>query len=129
MADISTAFFQQQAVLAFNAFGDIIKDVTYRQRTAGTYDESAGTRPVTESDETTRIVAFQQLGGDNNMSEINLEDLRVERARAIIIQSELTATPKIDDEILTLNGSTWRVEEIADINQVIWDLTIRAIKQ
>ena len=129
MADISEAFFQQQATLAFDSFGDIIKTVTYRSRTSGAYDESAGTRPVVETDYSTRIVAFQDFINQKHFVELDLEDQRAKRARAIIIQTELTATPKIDDEIFTLQGSVWRVEKIANINNVIWDMIIRAVKQ
>lgn len=129
MADISEAFFQQQAVLAFDSFGDIIKTVTFRSRTSGAYDESAGTRPVIETDYSTRVVAFQDFINQKHLLEVDLEDQRVTRARAIIIQTELSVTPKIDDEIFTLQGSTWRVEKVANINNVIWDMIIRAVKQ
>ena len=126
---INTQLFLDAAVTAFNAFGDIIKDVTFRQIAPGTYDPATGTQTAGTVDTATRTVAFQ-LNRRDSQREVDLEDQRVERATCVIIQSELSGvTPQIDDEIFTLQGSTWRVERVQNINSVLWDLEIRSVKK
>lgn len=126
---VNTQLFLDAAVTAFNAFGDIIKTVTYRQVAPGTYDPATGTQSAGITDTSTRTVAFQ-INRRESQREVDLEDQRVERAVCVIIQSELSGiTPQIDDEIFTLQGSTWRVERVQNINGVLWDLEIRAVKK
>lgn len=111
------AIFEAAAVNVFNAFGDIIEDVTYTS--AGAFN------PVTETttgDATEAIrVSFKPLDKDEADGDIMVGD-----TMATIIQSEMTLTPKIDDT-LVLDGVNYIARSVVDKYKVLWELHLRRV--
>lgn len=110
------AKFDQAAVNIFDAFGDAIDNVTYT--ITGAWN------PVTETSsdtaETIRV-SVKPITRDEADGEVMTGDMM-----ATIIQSEMTATPKIDDK-LTLNSVDYLVRSVVDKYTILWELELRRV--
>ncbi len=108
--------FEAAAVNVFNAFGDIIEDVTYT--IVGVWN------PVTETSSATTEairISIKPITRDESDGEIMTGD-----SIATIIQAEMTAVPKIDDRI-TLDSIEYLVRAVVDKYKVLWELELRRV--
>lgn len=112
----SKSSFDATAIKIFNNFGDLIEDATYV--ITGAWN------PVTETssdtNETIRmsVRAINREEPDGGVMEGDL--------MATIIQSEMTATPKIDDRI-AFNAVNYLVRSVADNHSILWQLELRRV--
>jgi uncharacterized protein with von Willebrand factor type A (vWA) domain len=114
---VSRAQFDAAAITIFNAFGDLIEDVTLSQ--PGAWDPITETQtPTTESIRVARREFTRQEADGQSVMVGDLE--------AMAIISEVTATPKIDDTLI-MDGVNYLVRGVGNNQGVIWRLHLRRL--
>lgn len=122
---VQRATFDNAAKKIFDSFGDLIENVSYRS--AGVWNPITETEAPTTTEtvrvairEFTRAEQISVRGAVGKLA-IMSGDLQ-----ALVIVSEITITPKIDD-ILTLDGVKYSVRSVGDISKVLWRLQLRRV--
>lgn len=119
------AEFDAAAIGIFNAFGDLIEDVTLT--IVGAWNPTTETSATTTEQirvsisDATKAEGVATRGGGVGKLDIMDGDLN-----ALAITSEVTATPKIDDQ-LTLNGVDYLVRSVADSHGILWKMGLRRV--
>jgi len=108
-------------VAAFSAIGNVAESVTYRSKTSNpTYTPSTGAVTDGYTDYTVSMV-FTKIT-DN---ELLKENVQLDDMWALIPASNLTPTPKLNDEIVR-DSSTWNIRMIkTDPTEALWKFLIR----
>ncbi len=120
------AEFDAAAISIFDAFGDLIEDVTHTKPGAWDIVTETQTPASTETirvalREYTRAEQFSARGANAGNVDVMSGDLQ-----GLVIQSEMTATPEIDDTLL-LDGVTYLVRSIGNISKILWRLQLRRV--
>jgi len=115
--------FQNAAVAAFNAAGNIKTSVTYRSKTNinPSFEPSTGTITDSYTDYTDVEFIFLKY----EVKEIDGKSILRNDRKAIIPVTNLTPTPKRDDIIL-LSSIPWNVVEFnTDPADALWEFQLR----
>lgn len=113
----SKSSFNKTAIKVFNTFGDLIENVTYT--IVGAWN------PVTETT-TNTTEAIRISVSPVKKEEADGEQIMIGDMMALIIVSEMTATPKIDD-FLTFGGADYVVRAVEDNHTITWKLLLRRL--
>lgn len=123
---VDRAVFQAAAVRLFDTFGDIIEDVTYTK--PGAWDIVAETQTPASVEtirvafkEYTRAEQFSARGSNSGNLDIMSGDIQ-----GLVIQSEMTTVPEIDDT-LVLDGVTYLAKAVGNVSKVLWRLQLRRV--
>lgn len=115
---VQRATFNSAAIRVFDTFGDLIEDVSYRN--AGVWN------PITETQEPAATETVRMKASPFTRREIDGANVMIGDLKALIIQTELTLTPKIDD-FLTWDGVDYLVRAVENVHQVLWRLQLRRV--
>lgn len=122
---VQRATFTSAAKTIFDAFGDLIENVSYRN--AGVWNPITETEAPTTT-ETVRVAVREFTRAEQISVRGAVGKLAIMSGdlQALIIVSEITITPKIDD-ILTLDTIDYLVRSVGDISKVLWRLQLRRV--
>jgi putative aminopeptidase FrvX len=112
------ATFNKAAIRLFDTFGDLIEGVVYSS--IGPWD------PTTESNTAVTQPDLRISARPPKREEADATGIMVGDLVALVIQSEMTATPKIDDR-LALDGVDYIVRAVVDSHKVLWRLSLRRL--
>lgn len=111
------AEFDQAAKDIFDAFGDLIEDVTLSQPGAW--------NPITET-QTPSTESIRVSRKEFKREEADGQSIMVGDLECLAIKSEVTLTPKIDDT-LTMESVDYLVRGVGNIQGILWRLHLRRV--
>lgn len=115
---VMRAQFDSMAKRVFDTFGDLIEDVAYKR--AGVWN------PVTETQDPAASETVRIKASPFTRQEIDGANVMIGDLKALIIQTELTIIPKIDDTI-TWDGVDYLVRAVENVHKVLWRLQLRRV--